>query len=565
MPTVKNFRRDLAGKIYELTQYRMLQPLVDKVYDTGKLNDRFIKLNDAIRMCFEAIADMASKDPTFLPAFLKGVINPVFTHTIAHEKNSNHLYTQGWNSNGTPLIFQDPRVVYDFPTVGDITTEDYEFYVFRNGLLMWREDYIVENTAFGIKAFIKPEALQDGDEVTLSVHRIFNRKYQMWKKSFTEWQAGLSTTVDQDVVFPNFYSAKYMRLAVRRYGEPLYQFLPYWDYEVFHDPVEHEIQIKVPNCVIFNQFDTLVMTDITNFWDKTIDDHADSEGNLPEVPLVFTDPATGEVLPVASRSVRDFSVWLYLDNGLGHFMIPGEHFRIRAADFGNVTEPREFVVFDRKIGPGQKFRLYLMKNSPYTPERTTFFTKELLDSKGIEVLDESKTRFPVITGAGECYIDSKLVTPDHLRAIHDDILQVDGIQARGSFFYRVNAPIDPDMEALITTLLGTDSEFDRMVNLLGGVNSLAQRTRDSRLEYGISQGPGLIGTGLTPDEQGTLVMTAFERMLTQTSCRDYLALDGNSDLPEEFEMVLSHDDFDIDSNVERLDESDFDSNSTYQT
>jgi hypothetical protein len=542
MPTVKNFRRDLAGKIYELTQYKMLTPLVDKLYDTQKLNERFVKMNDAIRMCFEAIAEIATQDPSFLPSFLKGVINPVFTQTIAHPDNTMHLYQRGFNSNGTPIEFTEPRVVYDFPSVGDVTTEDYEYFLFRNGRLMRHEDYIVENTAFGVKGFVKPEALIDGDEVTLAVHRVFNRDYQHWKKQFSDPQAGLDVIIDRQGSFPNFYHTRYLRAALRRYGETHYAFLGSSDYQIVADPVDGNLHLKVADRVQFEKFDTFILLDTTSLWLKEINSTAQADGSLDPVQLTTTIPPSNEVVPVGGRNPKDYSIWL---NDL--FLTPGKHFYI-APNASDLTDPSAYIHWLVKLPAGASYRLTILKNLPFIYERTTYLAKDKLDSKGVEPLSLVSTNLPVMTGMGECYINGRLITPDHLKAVSESVLSVVGVGDQDLFFYRENCPFDMDMDALIHEIVANESEYDRMVELLGGTDALVDRIKTQRPTLPDPLFPDPIaengGTQLQAPAPETLVGAFFDKTLADMGD---IILDANQQLAEEIVSMIDGD-FDLDCN-----------------
>lgn len=475
MPLPINFRRDLAGKVYGLTQYNALQPQVDKNYDTKKLNERFIKLNHAVRTCFDAIADLASRDPSFLPSFFAGFVNPVYVKTFKYDVLENHTFIDGFNSNGTPMSFPDARTVYSYPDLGDVTHEEYECLLFLDGELMPLENYTLSNTAYGVKAYVKTETLKPGQEVTLSVHRVYNRDYRMWKHTAPANTTIFDHIVEVDTHFPNFYSVEYIQVAVRRMGEPRYRVLDPKQCSITVDSANRKMRVKVDNLNL-SKFDTVIVYDTTSYFRQSLTGSNDTAEVAPLPPVVLSQaiPVTGETVPVGFSHHRDFDIWLN-----GRHLTPGKHFVVTPGysvgmDYENLIE---FLIEQPAYS---NYRIEVIKNVPYKKDNTTYVTRENLDPKGVEIIANAK--FPIIRNMGEAYVNGRLIDPAKLSTVHRDILVVDGLNEGNEFFYKFNPPINDATNGMITETALASTDFDKMVNLIGGTGELVARTKQQR-EY----------------------------------------------------------------------------------
>jgi hypothetical protein len=480
-----NFRRDLAGKVYQLTQYNPLTPLVDKQYDVQKLNERFIKVNNAVRVCFDAISDLATRDPSFLPAFFQGFVNPVYVRTTKYANLEMHKFIEGFNSNGTPVSFTEPMTVYSYPDLGDITTEDYECLLFKNGELMEADHYVVSNTAFGLKAFVKSSRITANDDVTIAVHRVYNRQYQMYKHPVQTATTSFDEIIDVPSHFPNFYSADYLQVAVRASGASFYKVISPELYEVVYDSANQKVRVVALDLAL-SKFDTVIVYDTTSFFRQSYTgaNIGGARVVIPSIPLTQTIPGTNEKVPVAFRHAKDFDIWLN-----GRHLVPGKHYVVtHGFAHGNENENRiEFLI---EQPTNSVYRIDVIKNVPFMESNTTYVYRDNLDRSGVELV--GNTRFPIMKGMGECYINGRFIEPEKIGTVHKDVMTIDGVTERYEFLYKFNPPINEATLRTIGDALNASTEFDKFVNLIGGVSELVKRTRDQRPELPVVMRPDLV-------------------------------------------------------------------------
>jgi hypothetical protein len=487
MPLATNFRRDLAGKVYSLSQYAALQPVADKNYDVAKMNERFIKLNNAVRVCFDAIADIASRDSSFLPSFFQGFVNPVYVKSQAYTDKSMYKLINGFNTNGTPVTFPEERIVYSYPDVGDITTEDYEYLLFKNGELMDSTLYAVDNSAFGMKAYVKSSAVANNDVITLAVHRVFNRSYQMWKYVFSAAANGLDTIIDVSANFPSFYDVRYLKLAVRKSTDADYDLIDPSKYSIVYDSANQKARVVVNSAVAFAKFDTLIIYDCTSFWKTTITGTNSSGGDapIPKVPLTQTIASTGENVPVGVLLYRDLDIWLN-----GRHLIPGKHFVISPGYQENSN--RWSIDFLISVPNGTTYRLDIIKNVPFSDTETVYVVKDALDSKGIEYVSDSK--YPVLPGLGEMYINGRFIDPMNITAAHKQVLVVNNVKETKDFFFKMSPPVTVITSGMLSEHMNRVTEFDQTVEALGGVGELIARLKIGRSDLSVTDKPNVLST-----------------------------------------------------------------------
>ena len=471
MPLATNFRRDLAGKVYQLSQFSALQPVADKNFDVAKMNERFIKLHNAVRTCFDAIADIASRDTSFLPSFFQGFVNPVYVKSTAYADKTLYKFINGFNSNGTSKTFAEERIVYSYPDIGDITTEDYEYMLFKNGELMDSSLYTVDNSAFGIKAYVKSTSVANNDTITLAVHRVFNRTYQMWKSVLSAAATSLDQIIDVPTYFPNFYDVRYLRLAVRSSSNAYYDVIDPSKYSVVYDNANQKIRL-VASGLSLAKFDTVILFDCTSYWKTTLTGVGNG-GAIPSVPLTQTI-TSGENVPVGVMFYRDLDVWLN-----GRHLIPGKHFVVSPSfQGGSSTASQWYIDFLMTLPSGTGYRLDIMKNVPYVPGECVYSAKDVLDSKGVEYVDGGN--YPVLNGMGEMYINGRFIDPKNISAAHKNVLVVNNVNETKDFFYKMVPPITTTTSNMLSDYMSRVTELDQIVSALGGVGELIARIKLER-------------------------------------------------------------------------------------
>lgn len=515
MATAANFRRDLAGKAYQLSQYTLLNTTTDNrisnggggTYDVTKINERFINMQNAVRVCFDAIADIAAKDSTFLPSFFQGFINPIYTKSIKYTTTldlTKQLFVNGFNSNGTSRTFAEARYVYSFPGLGDVTTQDYSIQVFKNGILLHPDvmsgntvavsgEYFVDNSAYGLKAYVKTSSVGVNDTITLKVDRVYNRTYNFYKKVFTANQNNFNTYIDISPYFPNFYDARYLKVFVRRAGEANYTAINPDFWYVNANPSNGLINIVV-NSTTFNTNDALLLIDSTTYWETRVDGNANSDGYIGSVKLTYMYQS--EMIPVGYLSVKDFDVWIN-----GRHLIPGRDY-VLTPDMDGIKENGWSINFLFKLPANGSYSIDIVKNVPFLEGETTLIIKDQLDEKGVERVVGSK--YPVMKGIGELYINGKFIDSNNLSSGHDEVLLVNDIAERQDIFYRINAPSTESNNVVLESYNNALTELDKIVALIGGIDEVVTRLKATRNPIPLS-----VATLTIPSINGTMINNEY--------------------------------------------------------
>lgn len=563
MPLATNFRRDLAGKVYSLSQYSALQPVADKNFDVAKMNERFIKMNNAVRVCFDAISDLASRDPSFLPSFFQGFVNPVYAKSYTYTNKTAYRLINGFNNNGVPVTFPEERIVYSYPDIGDITTEDYEYLLFKNGELMDTSLYTIDNSAFGMKAYVKSTAVLNNDTITLAVHRVFNRNYQMWKLVLSAARTSLDEIIDVPTFFPNFYDVRYLRMAIRSSSNAFYDLVDPSKYEIVYDSANQKIR-AILSGVTLSQFDTVIIYDCTSYWRTTVSgtNTSGAAAVIPSVPLSQTLPS-GEKVPVGVSYYRDLDIWLN-----GRHLIPGKHFVVSPGfQTGATGASQWYIDFLISVPNGTAYKLEILKNVPFVNGESIYLVKDSIDPKGVEFVDDNN--YPVMTGMGEMYINGRFVEPSKITSAHKNVVVVDGVSETADFFYKMVPPITVSTSGMLADSMSRMTELDKIVQALGGVGELVNRIKAARDDIADTKRPTIV-TSLN----GSLVDLAYVIAADLANYVAYVAaasaaaeysLDANVSLEAQFgatmwDIAILSTDGIIDSNLDIGPQVVFDSN-----
>ena len=490
MSFANNFRRDLAGKVNRLSQYSTLDPVADKDFSPSKINERFIKMHDAVKTCFEAIADIASRDSSFLPSFFQGTVNPVYVKTHRYANKAAYYFVNGFNSNGSPTTFSDTRVVYSFPDLGDVSTQEFNCLLFKNGKLIPENKYILDNTAYGLKAFVVDSYIANNDKVTLAVHRVYNTTYKSWRKEITTNLTSLNEIFDIATYFPTFFSHDYLKLYVRKSGKVYFAPIPESKYTITSDSASGKIRL-VASGISLSPGDTVIVGDSSVFFESSIISSYNSTtdvvsnpvytsyGSVTSINLIHEIPSliagVNEKFPVCSSESRDFDVWLD-----GIRLLPNVHYFVSQPD-PYLDEPAKlFINLDKSTGTltnsNRQGTLYVMKNLPYIEGKTTIIQKEL-DTKGVELLNNQF--LPAISNIGEIYCNGLFEDNTVCRSQNKDIYTFDVSNIK-NFFFRVNAPVVQTTIDLVEESKTKYTEVDRMINLTGGNAAAVDRLKAAR-------------------------------------------------------------------------------------
>jgi hypothetical protein len=559
MPDVTNFRQDLSNKIQEFSAYNFLIPTADKNYEISEINTRFLNIHHAVRSCYNAIADIASRDSSFLPSFFQDFVNPIYVKTIKYPNKTLHRLINGFNTNGTVLSYPEERVVYSYTDLGDITNSiSYHYLVFKNGELMDKLDYDVRNSAFGLQTFIKDSKVFNYDEITLAVYRVYNNKYDYWQKNFTSNSSGLTEFIDVNSSFSNFYDAKYIKLAVRKYSEMHYSNIDSSEYDIVYENGSQKVKININPNILFTNGDTLIAYNCTSFWSLSskITTSNESIQNLPSIPLIRNIPEINDgAVPVGLFSDKDLDIWVN-----GRHLTPGKHFTI-ATNISN--ENRFFINFLFESKPNTEYSIEIIKNIPFIKTETIYIAKDEIDSKGVEFVGNNK--YPLFTGMGEMFINGYFIDPKKVSSISKNVLIVDDINETLDFFYKLNFPINTAINSILDVHMNKATELDKIVLITGGSNALIDRIKNERSDISTSTNPSIIAhlNGISDISQENMAVSNFSEYLTNeilVTENDYF-IDGNNEFNEvELGVNLYFGDANFDSNIYIGTERIFDAN-----
>jgi len=188
-----NFRRDLLGRVFELSQLPAIDSNVESLSNVKTFNDRFRNLQNSLLYSFRAMADIAFRDKKYLQEFFKGYANPIYTKTYAHVLKDAFKVTNYFNTNGVPVTFTEDMIFYDCDDYGNLETNDTYVYVFKNGLWLTEDKYYLYNTAYGLKAYVKSAEVADNDEISIVINKKYKSALDLSLLPYTETEMGLIT------------------------------------------------------------------------------------------------------------------------------------------------------------------------------------------------------------------------------------------------------------------------------------------------------------------------------------------------------------------------------------
>jgi hypothetical protein len=463
MAIIQNYRRDISDKVISLSNYSPLQPIRDKNYDVAKLNERFIKLSNAIRIVFESVGDLVSADRSFIPTFLRGYVNPVKNISVKHENISIYRFSSGLDTNGVPITFSDSRIVYSFPEIFDIAIEEYEFKVFKNGYMANTNDYVLSNTASGVKVFYKEELVEDNDVITLAVDRIYSPKYKLFKYTHTD-DTPTSTykvTINVNDYFSYFQNVKYLRVAIRLAGETHYSVLDSSNYYIAYDAYNTLAEITLNNITL-HKFDTLIVIDALTYFNKIINAANTTSSPIApdDVELTYVDVNTNEKLPIAFSDINEFEVWIN-----GYRLIPEKHFVIKTVSNTGDADLK-YLSFLFKVNPNQTYQIYITKNSVYDVKSYTYLPS--VDIKGVQVLDMGVISYENL---GYTFVEGQMLDNKKVLTVHDNVIYLKSNIHDKDFYYYIFIPNNDAVNELLDSFKDSLSEADKVIIATGGINN----------------------------------------------------------------------------------------------
>jgi hypothetical protein len=466
---IKNFRRDLAGLVYPLSQMKPIDFNVDDKDDEKTYNDRFKQIAAALRYCFSAAGDIAIRDKRYLATFFAGYANPLTSNTYKYADKTMYKSMTNFDYNGVPITFTKPMIEYRINTFGTLDFSAVYTWVFKNGKLMDPSQYTLLNTAYGVKCFIADTLVANNDEISIVINRIYNVSKDHY--TYTSTTAGSSLTLIIPVSqLGTFYHQKYLKLFIERGNDPKLSFYEIdqancdWQIDVTGQNVKLEIRnltsgstgpfrvgdiFHVVNTVYFWEYhNTNLTTPATGSWTDTKQD---------EIELIEIYNGS-KWRPVPFYFIEDFDV--FFD---GFLLIPGEHYTI-------IKGGNDFSTYKIKFlftpAPGTKHSVHIWKNEACADDRDTIIVRSDLDSHGMVVASDY-TVVPVMTNLGHPFLNNKYIGNARLEEKHRRVLHVNDVTDTTNFNYKVRLLNTIDIEQVVDFVVDNLSEFDIVGEWIG--------------------------------------------------------------------------------------------------
>ena len=450
-----NFRRDLLGRVFELSQLPAIDSNVESLSNVKTFNDRFRNLQNSLLYSFRAMADIAFRDKKYLQEFFKGYANPIYTKTYAHVLKDAFKVTNYFNTNGVPVTFTEDMIFYDCDDYGNLETNDTYVYVFKNGLWLTEDKYFLYNTAYGLKAYVKSAEVADNDEISIVINKKYNNTIPVWQHTIP---ISASTFTSLVTVSPsntgNFYNTKYMKLYIKKVSESYAKRVPTANYTVVMDVSGTNLTVFVSGYSMVAG-DVLVMMNTTSFWSKELLNQVIPSGCCVHTPI---DLIVSGTTPVPFESVYDFDI--FYDE---YRLIPKIHYDIAYSPHSDYPD-KMVLLFDAAPGSHD---IRIFKNEPaITNEFISIYANEL-NIKGLEEISNSSTIFDLMPKLGHCYINGRFYNNSHLDLKHKRVIQVLDTNVRNNFFYSMKLVINSEIENILNTIGNPTSGEDLVVEYLG--------------------------------------------------------------------------------------------------
>lgn len=409
---VGNFRRDLVGLVNDVAAMPLIDPRVESLSDPDTFNSRFKALALGLRHSFNAAGDVAIRDRRYLDTFLKGYVNPIAHKVLETDNWLPYTNLMEFNSNGTPITFNEPRIAVDVDAHGQFDFSANYFWVFINGIMLEPSyvragnervdapDYSIVNTAFGVKCFIKADKVKANDRVEVVANRIFNAKKEYREIAITK-PGNQHTFLIPVSSLSTFYHHKYLKLYVKSSSHTsvttnlgFYE-IPRDKYVCATDVTGTTVRVSILDYNL-KAGDTLLVMNTIHFWEYHRKGRVDSSFNHT-VELTTTDKH-GVVIPMPHASIEDFDVFFN-----GWHLTPGEHYTLILGN--EITAYKLKLLFTPALG--ENYRLDVYHNEAIVSDRDAIIIREEnFNTRGL-IKAGNFTTLPLTTGLGMWWVNDK--------------------------------------------------------------------------------------------------------------------------------------------------------------
>lgn len=456
---IKNFRKEYAGLMRASTNFAPINPNTEPLTDAGTYNGRFKSLSDGIRHCFNAVGDIAIRDKRYLESFLAGYVNPMISVERSYANPAAYQNYPTFNMNGQPVTFPEDRIMYDVSSLGEIDTNNCYVWVFKNGLLMWHEDYTMVNTAYGIKCFIKSSKIAANDKINVSVNRIYNTEGKYYTLPIASSGSGRTVTIPVSNL-STFYHPKYLRLMVKRGTHAKLSFIeiPTTKYTTEIDVTGTTLKIIIFDFPI-SAGEKLIVYNTIHWWKKEVKAVAPANGSFDTfVETTNYVAATSDYHPVPYSSDHDFDVFFN-----GYHLILNRHYAIvRGGDGATVQGIKLFFI----PAAGVEYTMQIYKNEASTGNADLVYaTQETMNNKGVITVND--TSIPVMANLGHCFLADRYVIGTRLTTHHRKVFTIDESNTLDSFEYRARLVSGLDIDNVMYTIGDRLSESDMISSWMG--------------------------------------------------------------------------------------------------
>jgi len=466
---IQNFRRELTGIVYPLSQVTPIDNVTEKLTDPVTFNKRFTQLGEAVKHCFNAAGDIAIRDKRYLETFFSGYTNPVVTKHYSYSNATQHYATNNWDYNGVPITFTENMVEYNVDATGKLDFTSCYVWVFKNGLLLDSDLYSIVNTAYGVKCYIKATSVSDNDEVSIVVNRIFNNsaKYVITKaKATANTQASILLPISS---FGTFYHDKYITIYVKRNYTDLsgntdfyFKLIPRDVYETAINVTGDTLKIDI-NGFDLKKDEELFVFNSVYYWNyEKIS--KDGSGWTNEIDLMIKD-TSNITRPIPFCSIEDFDIFFN-----GFHLTPGLHFTLIKG--GNELVPYRIKLLFNQKDTNAPFSLKIWHNEAVVDDKDCIIIRNgTMQNQGL-LTSKSPDLIPLMPRLGHMWLSDKYINNDYLRSRHRQVMSADAtktnvVSSLTNAEYKLRIVQTTGLQAVLNFVVDNYSEFDIVGEWIG--------------------------------------------------------------------------------------------------
>lgn len=491
---IKNFRREHLGLVQSLSSYVPINPHAEPLTDAATFNTRFSKIAHGMKVLYHAAADIAIRDRRYAETFFSGYTNPIITHNQQVDDLTRYDNLPAFATNGT--LIEDVRDYYLFSidSLSALELENVFAWVFINGKKINDDKYVIKNTAYGVKAFIAKDAMKNGDEVSVTVNRIFNPSKECIKHSFTA-DVNTFTKIFRGNELGNFYHHKYVKCYVKRnatvseldseeteklrsgylFGSLGSNSNAYKVASSFLEIPRDRVQTEVDNSGLnvkltirgfqFYQGDELFIMNSIHHWELHEEFSSQGEVMVNEFPLV--EIVNNEVRPIPFGSLEDFDV--FFD---GYHLTAGEHYTVVRG--GNGVVPFKLKLFLTPTA-NARHRVDIYKNEAIVDnDDLALVREEKVPDRGL-LRATNNTSLPLMPRLGHCFVGGLYQPNKSMKSKFRRLMQIENYNYKFPVEDIYDTPIEYrcrvistlDLNHVIAFMSDNLSEFDLVGEWIG--------------------------------------------------------------------------------------------------